>query len=219
MRVARGGRDGMGDGVLAGGGSWPRAIFFSAAPKVAGAERVEPSMETTVGKRRLAILDVKEPCTEDWGAMVGDARERHCALCEQSVYDLSEMTLDEAEALLARPGRTCVRFVRRADGRVTTKDCTPFRVRAARAATRATLGGAARLASWTLALLVLLGFGQFAGLDPVRWVGNLFGVGATMGEPMVMGAVPALPPAPQDEGGSDDEGSDSVPSTDEPAVD
>ena len=149
-------------------------------------------METMVGKRRLAILDIADPCTESWDAMAGDARERHCALCDQSVYDLSEMTMPEAKQLLSRPDRVCVRFVRRADGRVTTRDCTPFRVRAARAVARGAVRSGARLASWTLALLVLLGFGQLAGMDPLRWVSGLFrGQGATMGEPMVMGAIAA----------------------------
>jgi len=150
-------------------------------------------MDTTVGKRRLEILDVKDPCTEDWAAMEGDARERHCALCEMSVYDLSAMSEAEAVQLLSRPGRVCVRFYRRADGRVTTKDCTPFRVRAARAIARGTLRGAARLASATLALLVLLGFGSLAGLDPLGWVDSLFG--RTMGDPApVAGAVAPLEP-------------------------
>lgn len=152
-------------------------------------------MDTTVGKRRLEILDVKEPCTEDWDAMDGDARERHCGVCEMSVYDLSEMSEAAAVQLLSRPGRVCVRFYRRADGRVTTKDCTPFRVRAARAVARGTLRGAARLASATLALLVLLGFGSLAGLDPLGWVDGLFG--RSMGEPApVAGAVEPYEPEP-----------------------
>ena len=153
-------------------------------------------MDISVGKRRLAILDVKDPCPEDWSAMEGDVRERHCALCEQSVYDLSEMSAAEAEELLARPGRVCVRFYRRADGRVTTKDCTPFRVRAARAVTRATMRGAARLASLTIALLVLLGFGSLTGLNPMRWLAGTFG--PTMGEPVLgeIGEMTMGTPAP-----------------------
>jgi hypothetical protein len=177
-------------------------------------------MDTTVGKRRLEILDVKDPCSEDWDAMTGDARERHCALCAQSVYDLSEMSEPEAVALLSRPGRVCVRFYRRADGRVTTKDCTPFRVRAARAMARGTLRGAARLASATLALLVLLGFGSLAGLDPLGWVDSLFG--RTMGEPVaVQGAAPIEPmmgePAVADD--PPHEAPHEGPQTDEPEVD
>jgi len=152
-------------------------------------------MDTTVGKRRLEVLDVKEPCTEDWDAMDGDARKRHCAVCEMSVYDLSEMSEAAAVQLLSRPDRVCVRFYRRADGRVTSKDCTPFRVRAARAVARGTLRTAARLASATLALLVLLGFGSLAGLDPLGWVDDLFG--RTMGEPTaVAGAVEPWEPEP-----------------------
>lgn len=166
--------------------------FVGGAQAAAGDPGRTP-MDTTVGKRRLEILDVKDPCTEDWTAMSGDDRERHCAVCEQSVYDLSEMSQAEAVELLARPGRVCVRFFRRADGRVTTKDCLPFRVRAARAVARGTLRGAARLASATLALLVLLGFGSLAGFDPLGWVERAF-FGQTMGEPPLAGAAVYEPP-------------------------
>ena len=168
-------------------------LFSTAAQAAPLAPGLDP-MDTTVGKRRLEILDVKEPCTEDWGAMSGDDRSRHCAVCEQSVYDLSEMKEEDVVQLLSRPGRVCVRFFRRADGRVTTKDCLPFRVRAARAVARGTLRGAARLASATLALLVLLGFGSLAGLDPLGWVDRNL-LGRTMGEPpAIAGAVPVYEP-------------------------
>ena len=150
-------------------------------------------MDTTVGKRRLEVLDVKDPCSEDWSAMTGDDRERHCAVCEQTVYDLSEISEDEVVQLLSRPNKICVRFFRRADGRVTTKDCLPFRIRAARAVARGTLRGAARLASATLAFLVLLGFGSLAGLDPLGWVESTF-LGRTMGEPPALAGAPMYEP-------------------------
>ena len=56
--------------------------------------------------------------------MTGDARSRHCASCDKQVFDLSEMTTREAEALLSADGPlACVRLHRRADGTVITSDC------------------------------------------------------------------------------------------------
>ncbi|MBA3459226.1 MAG: hypothetical protein H0T46_04650 [Deltaproteobacteria bacterium] len=83
---------------------------------------------------RLPILDnlhVASPCKEDWNAMSGDARVRHCGRCDQNVYNLSEMTREEAESLLfAKEGKLCARYYRRKhDGAVMTKDCPLGRTR------------------------------------------------------------------------------------------
>jgi hypothetical protein len=67
-------------------------------------------------------------CKERWEDMVGDDRVRACAGCHRDVYNLSAMTRDEAEALLAARGITpCVRFYRRPDGTVMTTDCPTSR--------------------------------------------------------------------------------------------
>jgi hypothetical protein len=57
-------------------------------------------------------LPILEPCAEDWSAMTGDERRRHCSSCDREVLHLSAMTADEArQALAARPGeRVCVRY-------------------------------------------------------------------------------------------------------------
>ena len=79
-------------------------------------------------RKRLPVLPnlrVAAPCTADWNAMTGDARVRACAQCNKHVYNLSEMTRDEAEALiLAKEGRLCVRYYKRLDGTILLKDCT-----------------------------------------------------------------------------------------------
>jgi hypothetical protein len=83
-------------------------------------------------KARLPVLPnirVASPCTADWNAMTpADAdseRVRHCGSCAKSVYNLSQMTRDEAEALiLAKEGRLCVRYFQRKDGTILLKDCT-----------------------------------------------------------------------------------------------
>jgi len=64
--------------------------------------------------------------------MKGDQRVRFCGECRLNVYNLSEMRREEAEAFVSqREGRTCVRFFRREDGTVLTKDC-PVGLRALR---------------------------------------------------------------------------------------
>ncbi len=72
----------------------------------------------------LSGLRVARPCPADWAAMSGDDRLRRCALCRLPVYNLSGMTAAEARAFVGQAeGRTCVRFYRRADGTVLTRDC------------------------------------------------------------------------------------------------
>ena len=56
--------------------------------------------------------------------MLGSDRKRFCGECKLNVYNLSGMTKAEAENLLLNSeGRLCVRFYKRADGSVLTKDC------------------------------------------------------------------------------------------------
>jgi len=75
----------------------------------------------------LPILDhlrVAQPCSAEWGAMTGDARVRSCTDCRQQVFNLSELTRDEAQALIVeRAGKLCVRYFQRADGTILLKDC------------------------------------------------------------------------------------------------
>jgi hypothetical protein len=69
-------------------------------------------------------LQVATPCKANWNEMTGDEQKRMCGMCHMNVYNLSSMTLEEAEALvLNAEGRTCIRMYRRADGTVITKDC------------------------------------------------------------------------------------------------
>jgi hypothetical protein len=64
--------------------------------------------------------------------MSGDDRRRFCRQCSLHVYDLSDMPRQEAEAFVNKAeGRTCVRFFRRTDGTILTRDC-PVGLRAVR---------------------------------------------------------------------------------------
>lgn len=72
----------------------------------------------------LEKVRVAAPCPADWDKMAGDERVRYCGSCDLHVYNLSGMTRREAEALLARTEpRLCVRFYRRADGTILTRNC------------------------------------------------------------------------------------------------
>jgi hypothetical protein len=85
----------------------------------------------------LAAVQIAAPCPAKWSEMHGDHRVRHCDACHQNVYNLSAMTTEEAEALLAgTKGERCIRLYRRADGTVLTNNC-PVGLRRARARTLA----------------------------------------------------------------------------------
>lgn len=72
----------------------------------------------------LSNIKIASPCSADWNEMVGDERRRFCGECKLNVYNLSGMSQREAENLLLNSeGRLCVRFYKRADGTILTKDC------------------------------------------------------------------------------------------------
>lgn len=123
----------------------------------------------------LEHVRVAAPCPADWEKMVGDERVRYCNRCDLHVYNLSGMTRREAEALVtSSEGRLCVRFYRRTDGTILTRNCpvglSALKRRAAHAA--------------TATMTAVLGF--FAGL------GLNFGIERTL-SPSIMeeSAVPA----------------------------
>ena len=91
----------------------------------------------------LHHVRVAAPCTADWERMIGTERVRFCGQCSLNVYNLSGMTKREAEQLVtSAEGRLCIRFYRRADGTILTKNCpvglTAIKRRISRV-TRATL--------------------------------------------------------------------------------
>ncbi len=84
-------------------------------------------LDEAKAKAKLPVLPnirVAAPCTADWNAMSGDERMRACGACNKNVYNLSNMTRDEAEALIiAKEGKLCVRYYQRTDGTIILKDC------------------------------------------------------------------------------------------------
>lgn len=72
----------------------------------------------------LNSVKISSPCSADWEDMIGNARRRFCGQCELNVYNLSEMTKREAEELINQTeGRLCVRYYKRPDGTILTRDC------------------------------------------------------------------------------------------------
>jgi len=72
----------------------------------------------------LDNIRIASPCSADWNAMNGDERKRFCGDCKLHVYNLSGMTRYDAENLLRlSEGRLCVRYFKRPDGTILTKDC------------------------------------------------------------------------------------------------
>ncbi|HJX91453.1 MAG TPA: hypothetical protein VJ372_13215 [Pyrinomonadaceae bacterium] len=72
----------------------------------------------------LDHVRIAAPCKAVWDNMFGDERVRFCGQCNLNVYNLSEMTKSDAELLVARTeGRLCVRFYRRTDGSILTRNC------------------------------------------------------------------------------------------------
>jgi hypothetical protein len=72
----------------------------------------------------LDNVRVATPCPADWDGMSGNEKVRFCNQCQLNVYNLSGMTRREAEELITNTeGRLCIRFYRRTDGSVITKNC------------------------------------------------------------------------------------------------
>lgn len=150
----------------------------------------------------LSVVKVASPCTASWYAMSGDDKARFCGQCAQYVYNLSEMTKEEAEALIMEhEGKMCVRIYKRADGTMMTKDC-PVGWRAIKR--RTAIAGTA-IASVVVAVFGLLTLGVFGAGDngrvrfvnPIELVRDLL-----FPPPVMMGEMcppPPVPAAPEEE--------------------
>lgn len=114
----------------------------------------------------LNHVRVAAPCPADWDEMIGSERMRFCGQCSLNVYNLSSVTKSEAESLIARnEGRLCVRFYRRRDGSIITKDC-PVGLRAIR---RRVSYVAKAIGSMMLGLFAGLGVHEaFSSIAPFR---------------------------------------------------
>ena len=97
----------------------------------------------------LDRIRIAAPCHVSWESMSGTDRARFCSQCQLHVYDISQLSRQQAIALIASTqGRICGRVHRRADGTVLTRDC-PVGLRALRRR-------AARVAGASLAAVLSL---------------------------------------------------------------
>jgi hypothetical protein len=72
----------------------------------------------------LSHVRVSAPCRADWERMRGNERVRFCGECSMNVYNLSNMSKKDAEALITgAEGRLCVRYYHRRDGTILTNNC------------------------------------------------------------------------------------------------
>ena len=94
-----------------------------------------------MGQPRSLLDDIQLTyrCPVAWDSMEGDERVRFCGECRQNVYNLSEMSRAEAEAIVRQreTDAVCIGFYRRDDGTVLTRECplgaaVPARGQAAR---------------------------------------------------------------------------------------
>lgn len=104
------------------------ALDSEVAVKTRERDAARVLLDDAKARSRLPVLDnirIASPCTADWNQMTGDDRARACGTCNKTVYNLSEMTRDEAEALItAREGQLCARYYQRSDGTILLADCT-----------------------------------------------------------------------------------------------
>ena len=62
-------------------------------------------------KHFLNNLTIPTPCSADWNSMIGNDQVRFCEHCNLDVHNLSLMTRNQAQRLVARSnGRLCVRY-------------------------------------------------------------------------------------------------------------
>jgi hypothetical protein len=72
---------------------------------------------------KLESLQILSPCHVSWQGMSGNDQVRFCEQCQLDVYDLSALTRRDATQLVEEmQGSICVRFSRRRDGTVVTRD-------------------------------------------------------------------------------------------------
>jgi len=66
-------------------------------------------------------ISIPDPCEERWDRMQPQGCNRFCATCSETIHDLSALTSQEAETLLRKPGKRCVRAEVGPDGALVTK--------------------------------------------------------------------------------------------------
>lgn len=150
-------------------------------------------------KSTLDDVRVAAPCSADWDNMFGNERVRFCDQCQLNVFNLSEMSKEDAERLIGQTeGRLCVRFYKRQDGSIITQNC-PVGLRAIK---RRLSRAATAVATFVLSLMAGIGFYSLADkLSPKPHImGGLAARENFVAPPSMQGqvAVTPTPPPPPD---------------------
>ena len=114
------------------------ALEFEVEQKTRERDLAAMLLHEAKARAKLPILDnirVATPCKADWSEMqrvpadqsgktIDDERVRHCMKCDKDVFNLSQMTREDAESLLReKQGNLCARYFQRTDGTIITSDC------------------------------------------------------------------------------------------------
>ncbi|HSS18503.1 MAG TPA: ankyrin repeat domain-containing protein [Pyrinomonadaceae bacterium] len=92
-------------------------------------------------KNFLNNITIPSPCTADWNSMIGNDQVRFCQHCKLNVHDLSAISRNQAERLVAKSnGRLCIRYVRDPLGRLVNLPATQKLHRISRRASRFVAG-------------------------------------------------------------------------------
>ena len=111
----------------------------------------------------LSHVRIAAPCRADWERMRGNERVRFCGECSMNVYNLSNMSKKDAEALILNAeGRLCVRYYHRTDGTILTNNC-PVGLRAIK---RRVSGFSRAVISSVISFFA--GMGVLAGLETAK---------------------------------------------------
>ncbi len=86
---------------------------------------------------RFDAVRVSSACSSSWDAMSGTAQKKFCSGCNKHVYDFSQLSRKEADAIMeASHGNLCARISRTTDGEILTKE--PLSILPVRIQTRRT---------------------------------------------------------------------------------
>src|SRR6266446_715495 len=74
-------------------------------------------------RTKLGPVEIKSPCPKLWQEMEGNRKTRFCDQCELHVHNLSAMSPDKVEQLIARGRnkRVCISYALRPDGKMMTQ--------------------------------------------------------------------------------------------------
>lgn len=78
-------------------------------------------------QNRFDAVNVSSACSTSWDTMSGTSQKKFCGECNKHVFDFSQMSRREADAIIeASRGNLCARITRTAEGKILTKEPIPI---------------------------------------------------------------------------------------------